>query len=425
MVIPGTRTHSDLTHDRSTTMKILVLNAGSSSQKAAIYDFDNFQLSHEALQPLWCAEINWMTTAEIATLQIKTRSGNELSVQFPNSDRKAGMLQMLQTLNAGTTQVIADLATIDCVGHRVVHGGKAYSQAVRIDEQVKATIAALSPLAPAHNPVNLEGIEIIETLLGPKIPQFAVFDTAFHHQIPDAAAIYPGPYHWVELGIRRYGFHGMSHEYCSDRISQLLNHQPSKLITCHLGNGCSLAAIQNGRSIDTTMGFTPLEGLMMGSRSGSIDPGILFYLIREQGYDAATLDQLLHEQSGLKGVSGISSDLRLVKAAMNLGNPRAKLAWDIYLHRIRSGIGAMLMSLGGVDTLVFTAGVGEHDADVRSEICDGLSFLGVTIDQHLNHDELGDRKISGPNSSVQVWVLQTQEAWQIAKSCWIQSIPKK
>ena len=408
-------------------MKILVLNAGSSSQKSALYDFQDFQPSHQLLQPMWSAEITWNSGAETAELRVETFCGIEYSVQFPNNDRESGMRQMLETLWSEPTQVIANVSEIAAVGHRVVHGGTIKSEALRIDAQVKATIASLIPLAPSHNPINLEGIELIETVLGEElgadVQQFAVFDTAFHSQIPDAAAIYPGPYDWVDLGIRRYGFHGVSHAYCSDRISQLLGHERLvnevfKLVTCHLGNGCSLAAIRDGKSIDTTMGFTPLEGLMMGSRSGSVDPGILLYLMTEQGYDATTLEALLNQQSGLKGLSGISHDMRRVKEAMKSGNLRAKLAWDVYIHRIRSGIGAMLMSLNGLDALVFTAGVGEHDSEVRSAVCQGLGFLGVSVDEVINQEGTGDRDIATQDSPVRVWVLQTQEDWHIAKSCW-------
>jgi acetate kinase len=301
-----------------------------------------------------------------------------------------------------------------------VHGGQHYDRAVRIDAQVKSTIASLIPLAPNHNPANLEGIELLETLLGEQVPQFAVFDTAFHRQMPDAAAIYPGPYEWIEAGIRRYGFHGVSHEYCADRAAQLLGRDLKhlRLINCHLGNGCSLAAIEAGISIDTTMGFTPLEGLMMGTRSGSIDPGILIHLMREKGYDASTLDRLLNQQSGLKGLSGVSHDLREIKKAIEKGNQQAKLAWDVYIHRIRAGIGAMLVSLGGVDALIFTAGVGEHQSEVRSAVCQGLGFLGIGIDETLNRRGKGDRDMATHGSPVRILVIQTQEDWQIAKNCW-------
>jgi acetate kinase len=393
-------------------MKILVLNAGSSSQKSCLYDLSD-PLPSEPPAPLWSAEIDWTD----GKLQVKTASGKTCSTVLMSADRRVGMAQMLQTLWSGDTQVIADKAAIDAVGHRVVHGGQHYQQTVRIDAKVKSTIASLIPLAPAHNPANLEGIELVETLLGEAVPQFAVFDTAFHGQIPDAAAIYPGPYAWVKGGIRRYGFHGISHAYCADRAAQLLG-TDRRLINCHLGNGCSLAAIRDGQSIDTTMGFTPLEGLMMGSRSGSVDPGILLYLMREQGYDAAKLDQLLNQQSGLKGLSGISHDLRQVQAAMQAENQQAQLAWDVYIHRIRSGIGAMLMSLGGLDALIFTAGIGENNAAVRSAVCQGLEFLGIRLDEGLNQTGKADRDIAIKDSPVRILVLHTQEDWQIAKSGW-------
>jgi acetate kinase len=396
-------------------MKILVLNAGSSSQKSCLYDLSN-PLPSEPPPPLWSAQIDWND----ATLQVKTASGKSSSIQLASSsDRPAGMLQMLETLWSGDTQVISDRAAITAVGHRVVHGGPHYQQPVRIDASVKSIIASLAPLAPTHNPANLEGIELSENLLGKEVPQFAVFDTAFHSHIPDRAAIYPGPHAWIDAGIRRYGFHGTSHAYCADRAAQLLGRDLStlRLINCHLGNGCSLAAIQGGHSVDTTMGFTPLEGLMMGSRSGSVDPSILLYLMREQGYDAAGLDRLLNEQSGLVGLSGISPDLRLVQAAMQAGNRQAQLAWDVYIHRIRAGIGAMRMSLNGLDALIFTAGVGEHNAAVRSAVCDGLEFLGIRLDETLNQTGDADRDLATPDSPVRVFVLHTQEDWQIAKSC--------
>jgi acetate kinase len=397
-------------------MKILVLNAGSSSQKSCLYDLSD-PLPSESPLPLWSAEIDWTD----ARLQVQTAAGKIDLIQLSSTDRRAGMGQMLQTLWSGDTQVIADQSSIAAVGHRVVHGGQRYQQTVRIDANVKSTIASLMPLAPAHNPANLEGIELVEALLGERVPQFAVFDTAFHSHIPDAAAIYPGPYAWVEAGIRRYGFHGISHAYCADRAAQLLGRDLSslRLISCHLGNGCSLAAIQDGQSIDTTMGFTPLEGLMMGSRSGSVDPGILIYLMREQGDDADRLDALLNQQSGLKGLSGVSHDLRAVQAAMKAGNQQAQLAWDVYIHRIRSGIGAMRMSLGGLDALIFTAGVGENNAAVRSVVCQGLEFLGVALDERLNQTGNTDRDIATKDAPSRILVLYTQEDWQIAKSCWL------
>ena len=404
-------------------MKILVLNAGSSSQKSCLYDLSD-HLPTEPPIPLWLAEIDWTD----AKLHVKTASGKTGLIPLSGVDglrpiedyRRNGMQQMLQTLWSGDTQVMTDKGAIDAVGHRVVHGGQHYQQTVRIDNTVKSTIASLIPLASTHNPANLEGIELVQDLLGEQVPQFAVFDTAFHSHLPESAATYPGPYEWVEAGIRRYGFHGISHAYCADRAAQLLGRdlESLRLISCHLGNGCSLTAIQNGQSVDTTMGFTPLEGLMMGSRSGSVDPGILIYLMREQGYDAAGLDRLLNQQSGLKGLSGISHDLRMIQTAMQTGDQRSKLAWDVYIHRIRSGIGAMRMSLEGLDALIFTAGVGENNAAVRSAVCQGLEFLGVSLDERLNQSVKGDRNISTKNLPVSILVLHTEEDWQIAKNCW-------
>lgn len=289
-----------------------------------------------------------------------------------------------------------------------------------INEDVKKAIAQLATLAPVHNPAAVEGIEAIEQSLG-DVKQVAVFDTGFHATIPDAAAIYPGPYEWVEQGIRRYGFHGISHQYCAQRAADILGRDLAslKLINCHLGNGCSLAAIQNGRSIDTTMGFTPLDGLMMGSRSGSIDPGILIYLLRQSNYSAESLDYVLNKSSGLRGISGISSDLPEVIAAIAQGNYRAQLAWDMYVHRLRAGIGSMLASLGGLDVLVFTAGVGEKSPGIRQAVSEGFGFLGLKIDPQKNQQNPVDIDITTPESTIRVLVIHTQEDWAIAQQCWL------
>jgi acetate kinase len=283
---------------------------------------------------------------------------------------------------------------------------------------VKAAIKQLTALAPEHNPVNLEGIEAIEEILG-QVPQVVVFDTAFHSQLPLAAAVYPGPYEWFEKGIRRYGFHGISHQYVASRAAQLLGKdlKSLRLITCHLGNGCSLAAVRNGICVDTTMGYTPLEGLMMGTRSGSVDPGILIQLIR-QGYDAETLNDTLNKQSGLKGLSGLSGDMRQLKKAIEEGNSRAQLAFDVYVHRLRSHIGAMLASLGGLDALVFTGGVGENSALVRSAAVEAFKFLGVKLDEQKNQAPPADTDIAVADSAIRVLVVHTQEDWAIASECW-------
>jgi acetate kinase len=400
-------------------MKILVLNAGSSSQKSCVYEITSENFPKEPLKPLWEAKIDWTHHQGVAEIEVKTHSGEMLEEEIPADSRPEVIAHMLDTLWSGSTQVINQPSEIDIVGHRVVHGGKEYRESVKITPEVKQTIANLITLAPAHNPANLEGIEAVEKRLG-DVTQVAVFDTAFHSTIPDAAAIYPGPYEWVEQGIRRYGFHGISHQYCAQRAAQILDRDLAsmRLITCHLGNGCSLAAIKNGHSVDTTMGFTPLDGLMMGSRSGAIDPGIIIHLMRESDYTAEKLNNILNRASGLRGISGVSSDIRQIKEAISQGNTRAQLALDIYIHRLRHYIGAMLPSLGGLDTLVFTAGVGENNPEIRASACQAFSFLGIKIDPEKNTNKPIDIDIATPDSAVRVLVIHTEEDWEIAQECW-------
>jgi acetate kinase len=399
-------------------MKILVLNAGSSSQKSCLYDMTT-TIPPLAPQPLWEGKINWTEDKNQAEITVKTAIGATLQETIVSDSPQIQFAYLLSTLIHGATQVIDDLSVIDVVGHRVVHGGQEYKEAVIITEDVKQAIARLCNLAPAHNPAALAGIEAIEKSLG-NIPQVAVFDTGFHNTLPDAAAIYPIPYNFAEQGIRRYGFHGISHQYCANRAAEILGQDlPSlRIITCHLGNGCSLAAIKNGCSIDTTMGFTPLDGLMMGSRSGSIDPGILIYLWQQYNYSSEELDNILNKLSGLRGISGISSDLRDVIAAKEQGNKRAQLAWDMYVHRLRSGIGAMLASLAGLDVLVFTAGVGEKSAEIRQAACEPWGFLGLKIDLEKNQQQPVDIDIATFDSMVRVLVVETQEDWAIAQQCY-------
>jgi len=310
-------------------------------------------------------------------------------------------------------------AEIDVVGHRVVHGGPKYAEPVLLTPEVKSGIAAVSAFAPLHNRAELEGVEIIERLLGP-VPQVAVFDTGFHRRMSPAAAVYPGPYQWFESGIRRYGFHGINHQYCAARAAHLLGRDlhSLRLVTCHLGNGCSLAAIQEGRSIDTTMGFTPLEGLMMGTRSGSVDPGILTYLMREGRLHAKEIDDVLNKESGLLGISGISGDMREILASVKRSHSRAKLAFDIYVHRLRAGIGAMIAVLGGIDVLVFSAGVGENSVEVRDAACEQLAFLGLKLDATANSQRRPDADIATPDSAVRALIIRAQEDWAIARECW-------
>lgn len=402
-------------------MKILIMNAGSSSQKSCFYEIVGDELPNNPPQPLWEAQIDWTHQQGLAELKVKTASGAIFKEELQSESRPEVLAIMLKTLWSGSTQVIEQPEVIDVVGHRVVHGGREYQQSTMINTGVKEAIARFAVLAPDHNPANLEGIEVCEQIFG-QVPQVAVFDTAFHAQIPEAAAIYPGSYEWIEQDIRRYGFHGISHQYCAERTAKILGRDllSLRLITCHLGNGCSLAAIRNGRSVDTTMGFTPLEGLMMGSRSGSVDPGILIYLLRQYNYSADQLDELLNKKSGLKGISGVSNDLRQILEAIASGNQRAQLALDIYIHRLRSGIGAMLASLGGLDVLVFTAGVGENAPSIREAVCTTWEFLGLKLDPEKNTSSSDDREITTSDSAVKVLVIHTQEDWAIACECWIQ-----
>jgi acetate kinase len=398
-------------------MKILTFNAGSSSQKSCLYEITD-AIPKEAPQPLWEAKVDWSHHQGKAEIQVKTATGETWETEISADSHSAIIAHLLDTLCQGSTQVIQELREIDVVGHRVVHGGREYSQSTKITPQVKNAIAHLCNIAPVHNPANLAGIEVMEKHLD--VPQIAVFDTAFHSHIPDAAAIYPGAYEWIQQDIRRYGFHGISYQYCTQRAAQILDQDINflRIITCHLGNGCSLAAIKNGHSIDTTMGFTPLDGLMMGNRSGAIDPGILIHLLRQGNYTVEELDHLLNQDSGLKGISGISGDMRQIQHAIAQGNNRAKLAFDIYIHRLKSCIGSMIASLGGLDVLIFTGGVGENSVEVRSQISDAFSFLGVEIDADKNQQKPVDIDISTPNSKGRVLVIHTQEDWQIACECW-------
>ncbi|MEP6518934.1 acetate/propionate family kinase [Microcoleus vaginatus] len=399
-------------------MKILVLNAGSSSQKSCLYEL-NGVLPDRPLQPLWSAQIDWTHQQGIAELKVKTAKGDRLEEEFASESREDAISRMLESLWKGRIQTINDLNEIDIVGHRVVHGGQDYQQSTLISPDVKKAIARLSVFAPVHNPVNLEGIEALEKIL-PNRSQVAVFDTAFHAQLPPAAFVYPGPYEWLENGIRRYGFHGISHQYCARRAADILGKDLAdlRLISCHLGNGCSLAAIRGGWSVDTTMGFTPLEGLMMGSRSGSIDPGILIHLLKQSEFTAEKLDGILNRNSGLKGISGVSSDMRQIGDAIAQGNQRAQLALDIYIHRLRAGIGAMLASLGGLDALIFTAGVGENSAVVRAAACEPFGFIGLKLDGDKNQQSPIDQDIAAVDSAVRILVVHTQEDWEIARECW-------
>jgi len=353
-------------------MRVLVLNAGSSSLKAVVWDSGTV----------------WRQSVDLG----------------PSPDD--AVERVLRNVPGGA---------VNAVGHRVVNGGE-FQQSTRISAEVRAAIARAAEFAPEHNKLELAGIDTASRLF-PGVPQFAVFDTAFHASMPDEAKLYPGPYAWFERGIRRFGFHGISHRYVSRRAAEMLGARAARLISCHLGNGASLAAVRDGKSIDTTMGFTPLDGLMMGTRSGSVDPSIPIYLLRHGMADAEGLDRMLNEESGLKGVSGISGDMREIEAARARGDARARLAFDVYVHRLCREAGGMAASLGGVDALVFTAGVGENSAAVRAAACAQLAFLGVELDEETNGKCSGDCDIATASSRVRVLVVKTDEDGEIAREC--------
>lgn len=397
-------------------MKILVLNSGSSSQKACLYDF-NEPLSDHPAQPLWEGKLEWRD--DHAALQVHTSRGLSYQENIPPADRSAATAHLLNELVSGKASVLQSISEIAVAGHRIVNGGRALHQPTLVTPEVKAAIQKMAVFAPLHNRLELDGIALIEKLCG-SVPQVAVFDTAFHHDLPDAAAVYPGPYDWVEQGIRKFGFHGINHQYCAQRAARILKKELTdlQLITCHLGNGCSLAAIRGGKSIDTTMGFTPLDGLMMGTRSGAVDPGILTYLMREKKLDGKAIDNLLNSKAGLLGISGVSADMREIVAAVQSGNQRAQLAFHIFVHRLRAGIGSMLAILDGADALIFTGGIGENSTEVRAAACANLSFAGLALDPEKNVSAHPDQEISSPQSKVRVLVIRAQEDWAIAKECW-------
>jgi len=397
-------------------MKVLVLNSGSSSQKACLYEIGETLPAHPPT-PLWEGRIEW--GSDTAKISVKNSQGGVQRESLKVGSREEFVRHLLDTLDAGPARAIASLSEIDVVGHRVVHGGPHFEDPVVVTPKVRSAIADASTLAPLHIRAELEGMNIVESLLGP-IPQIAVFDTGFYRQMPLSAQTYPGPYKWLKSGIRRYGFHGINHEYCAGRAAQLLGKELEalKIVSCHLGNGCSVTGIQGGQSIDTTMGFTPLDGLMMGTRSGSVDPGILIFLMREEKLDCEQVDRVLNQESGLLGISGVSSDMRDILGAIKQGNERAKLAFDIFVHRLRGAVGSMAGVLGGLDVLVFTAGVGENSPDVRAAVCSKFEFLGLKLDSEANQQTSLDRDIAAADSRVRILVLRAEEDWAIAGKCW-------
>ncbi len=390
-------------------MKILVLNCGSSSIKYALYDMDS-----KSIMTSGGAE---RVGLDGAFVKVKLANGEKKTIMHDIPEHTEGVKFIFSLLTDAEIGVIKDLKEIDAVGHRMVHGGEKFNKSVLLTDEVLKTFEECSDLAPLHNPANLKGVRAVQELM-PGLPQVGVFDTAFHQTMPKEAYMYAIPYELYEkYGVRRYGFHGTSHRYVSQRVCEYLGvkAEGKKIITCHIGNGGSIAAVKDGKCVDTSMGLTPLEGLMMGTRSGDIDGGAVTFIEKKLGLDADGMSNLLNKKSGLLGVSGISSDMREIFQANQDGNERAKLAFDMYCYRVRKYVGSYAAAMNGCDIIVFTAGVGENQADMRESVCSGLSFMGVEIDIEKNKTIHGEEAvISTPNSKVTVVVVPTDEELMIA-----------
>ena len=391
-------------------MKVLVINCGSSSLKYQLIDMVN----EEALAQGLVERIG----IEGSVLTQKVEGKDKYIVKEEMKDHKDAIRLVLAALVDENNGVIKSMDEISAVGHRVVHGGEKYKESVVINDEVKANIEECFKLAPLHNPANMIGIKACEELM-PNTPMVAVFDTAFHGTMPEDAYLYALPYELYEKdGIRKYGFHGTSHKYVSQTCAEVMGRdiKDLKIITCHLGNGASLCAVKNGVSVDTSMGFTPLEGVAMGTRCGNIDPAIVTFLMKEEGLSVDEVNDLLNKKSGVLGISGISSDFRDIEdAAFNKGNRRAQLALRIFEYKIRTTIGAYAAAMGGVDAIVFTAGVGENGPETREKCLEGLEFLGVEIDKEANNVRGKIREISKAGCNVKAFVIPTNEELVIAR----------
>jgi acetate kinase len=389
-------------------MNILVINSGSSSYKCWLGRVEEQQLPGPPVAPDWQLHADWSVNPKQA--EVRVTNGDRTEQKSIGINSPSDVLEPLLRPIAGR---------VDVGGHRIVHGGIRYRESTLVTADVRREIAEQNELAPEHNRLELEGIDTASRVFGDRVPQVSVFDTAFHATLPSAAYVYPGPYRWFENGVRRFGFHGISHRYASRRAAEIaaIDLKGTRVVTCHLGNGCSLCAIRDGISVETTMGFTPLEGLMMGTRSGSIDPAILVYMMRHRGATADQLDRELNRESGLCGVSGLSGDMREILHAMENGHERARLAFEIYVHRLCMGIGSMVAVLGGLDVLVFTGGVGEHGSLLRQRVASQLEFLGLRLDTSSNNRQQSDSVVSCRDSKVRVVIVKAEENWEIAREC--------
>lgn len=390
-------------------MKILVLNCGSSSIKYALYNMDD-----KSVMTSGGAE---RVGLDGAFVKVKLPNGEKKQIMHDIPEHTEGVKFIFSLLTDPEIGVIKDLKEIDAVGHRMVHGGEKFNKSVVLTDEVLKTFEACIDLAPLHNPANLKGVKAVSELM-PGLPQVGVFDTAFHQTMPAHSYLYAIPYDLYEkYGVRRYGFHGTSHRYVSQRVCEFLgvDYNTKRIITCHIGNGGSVAAVENGKCVDTSMGLTPLEGLMMGTRSGDIDGGAITFLEKKLGLDADGMSNLLNKKSGVLGITGISSDMREIDNAIAAGNERAKLALDMYNYRIKKYVGAYAAAMGGCDIIVFTAGVGENQSEMREAVCENMEYMGVKIDKEKNKGIRGvEAVISAPDSKVTVCVIPTDEELMIA-----------
>ncbi len=396
---------------------VLVVNAGSSSVKFGLFDFQTLQPSARAL-------LDWGGSSQRATLTITpcttgehdSNSSKPTRCELDAPDYRTAVARGLELL-CGTASGLHGDRSVRVVGHRLIHGGEEIRQPVFIDATMKQTIRRFLHLAPLHIPAGLEAIEATEAAL-PGVPQVGLFDTAFFAHIPPCAYLYPVPYEWyTDWGIRRFGFHGTSHAYCTLRAHEMLGRGPKgvRLVICHLGQGSSATAVAEGVAVTNTMGFTPLEGFMMGTRSGTVDPGIILYVQREKGLTVEQVDEILHHRSGLLGISGLSSDFRRVEQAAQQGHERSRLALEVYAYRVRTMIGALAVTLGGLDALVFTGGIGENSSWLRSEACRGLECLGVYLDAEKNLMTRPDDDVAKADSPARVLLIHTREDLMIAR----------
>ncbi|HHV27200.1 MAG TPA: acetate kinase [Tissierellia bacterium] len=390
-------------------MNILVINCGSSSLKYQLIDMDEEKVLAKGLSE--------RIGIEGSKIKHTTAGKEEVVIEKPMSDHKEVLEIVLKTLVDPTHGAIKSMDEINAVGHRVVHGGEKFANSIKIDDEVMDALNECIDLAPLHNPPNIMGIEACKELM-PDTPMVAVFDTAFHQTMPKSNFIYPLPYElYEEYGIRKYGFHGTSHKYVSSKAAEMLDKDIKDLniITCHLGNGASICAVEKGKSIDTSMGFTPLAGLAMGTRSGNIDPAIIPFLVEKENLSMEEVNNLLNKESGVLGISGVSSDFRDIEQAAEKGNERAELALDVFVNKVKKYIGAYTVLMGEVDAIVFTAGIGENSVEIREMVCEGLENLGIELDKEKNNVRGKEALVSKDTSKVKVLVIPTNEELMIAK----------